>query len=108
MQTMLDNKFAELIQKDEISTPTGNGQHEGKRRVVSNCSLKFRWISLNDNILQGPDLTSNLFGVLIRFRQEAIALVADIWQMFYKVRVPEHHANFLRYFWFNETKTDIV
>ena len=28
--------------------------------------------------------------------------------MFYQVRVPEHHANFLIYFWFNETKTDIV
>ena len=34
-------------------------------------------------LLQGLDLTNSLFGVLIRFRQEIIALMADIESMFY-------------------------
>lgn len=70
-------------------------------RIVFICSLKFNGISLNDNLLQGPDLTSNLFVVLLRFRQAPVAFVADVRKMFYQVRVPKHHANLMRFFWFD-------
>ena len=46
--------------------------------------------------MSGPDLTNQIIGVLIRFRQEPIAIVADIELMYYQVRVPEKHQNFLR------------
>ena len=49
----------------------------GKIRVVFDCSAKFRGSSLNDHLLQGPDLTNSLVGVLIRFRQERVALMSD-------------------------------
>ena len=58
--------------------------------------------SLNSNLLQGPDLTCSLLGVLLRFRQEPIAVVGDISKMYYQVKVPPHHADFLRFFWLNE------
>jgi hypothetical protein len=51
-------------------------------------------------LLQGPDLTNNLIGVLLRFRQEGIAFMADIQKMFYQVRVPVKHRNYLRFFWY--------
>ena len=57
----------------------------GKIRVVFDCSAKYQGKSLNDLLLNGPDLTNNLFGVLTRFRQERIALMADIESMFYQV-----------------------
>ena len=53
-----------------------------KKRVVFDCCAKYQGKSLNDLLLNGPDLTKNLFGVLTRFRQERIALMADIELMF--------------------------
>ncbi|XP_057696128.1 uncharacterized protein LOC130918450 isoform X1 [Corythoichthys intestinalis] len=52
-------------------------------RVVFDSSAQFNGMSLNDVLLTGPDLNNKLFGVLIRFRKEAVAFTADIEQMFY-------------------------
>ena len=71
----------------------------GKIRVVFDCSAKYRGKSLNDLLLKGPDLTNTLFGVLMRFRQERIALMADIEAMFYQVRVADVDCTFLRFLW---------
>ena len=54
----------------------------GKIRVVFDGSAKFQGKSRNDLFLKGPDLTNTLFGVLMRFRQERIAIMADIEAMF--------------------------
>ena len=42
---------------------------------------------------------NNLVGVLIRFRQEQIALAADIEAMFHQVRVHERDCDALRFLW---------
>jgi len=47
----------------------------GKIRVVFNCSATYRGISLNDDLLQDPDMTNNLLKVLMRFRQEKVAVI---------------------------------
>ena len=49
------------------------------------CSSRFNGKSLNDRLLVGPDLTSNLLAVLLRFRESPIAVVADIKAMFSQV-----------------------
>ena len=71
----------------------------GKIRVVFDCSARYQGKSLNDLLLNGPDLTNNLFGVLLRFRQERIALMADIESMFYQVRVADADCTYLRFLW---------
>ena len=43
--------------------------------------------SLNKNLLQGLDYTNRLVGVLLRFREENVALVGDIESMFHQVKV---------------------
>ncbi|KAK3727377.1 hypothetical protein QZH41_006033 [Actinostola sp. cb2023] len=48
---------------------------------------------------KGPDLTNSLVGVLTRFRQEPVALMADIEAMFYQVRVRPSDRNCLRFLW---------
>lgn len=68
-----------------------------KLRVVFDCAAKFRGTSLNDQLMHGPDLTNNLFGVLNRFRQEAIALVSDIEGMFHQVNVDPKDYDALRF-----------
>ena len=59
-------------------------------------------MSLNSQLLQGPDLTNNLVGVLIRFREEPIAIMADIEGMFHQVRVSPKDCDALRFLWWPE------
>ena len=70
-----------------------------KLRVVFDCSAQFRGASLNDELFQGPNLTNNLVGVLVRFRQDQVAVMGDIYSMFHQVRVPEADRDLLRILW---------
>lgn len=58
--------------------------------------------SLNEELLQGPHLTSTLLGVLLRFRQESVAVMGDIQSMFHQVKVPKDDRDFLRFLWWPE------
>ncbi|XP_028407167.1 uncharacterized protein LOC114529553 [Dendronephthya gigantea] len=79
--------------------PVFHPQKPEKIRVVFDCSAKYRDTSLNDQLLQGPDLTNTLVGVLTRFREEPVAMMADIEAMFYQVRVPSSDCDALRFLW---------
>lgn len=81
-------------------------QKPGKIRVVFDCSVEFAGESLNRHLLQGPDQTNNLVGVLCRFRQEPIALMCDIEGMFHQVHVNPEHRNFLRFLWWENGRID--
>ena len=59
-------------------------------RVVFDCSCSYKGASLNEELLQGPNLTNSLVGVLTRFRLEPVAIMADIEAMFYQVHRPEN------------------
>ena len=82
--------------------PVFHPQKPGKIRVVFDCSAKFKGTSLNDQLLQGPDLTNGLVGVLIRFRQEPVAMVADVEGMFHQVRVAPDDCQALRFQWWSD------
>ncbi|XP_071133064.1 uncharacterized protein [Mytilus edulis] len=71
----------------------------GKVRIVFDSSAKFSGTSLNDVLIKGPDLTNNLLGVLLRFRKEAVAVTADVEQMFYNFKVTDSHRDYLRFVW---------
>ena len=73
-----------------------------KIRVVFDCSTKFKDYCINGELIQGPDLTNQLVGVLLRFREEPVAVMADIEAMFRQVRVPERFQNYLRFLWWPE------
>ncbi|XP_030833438.1 uncharacterized protein LOC115918415 [Strongylocentrotus purpuratus] len=70
-----------------------------KIRGVFDSSAEFMGHSLNKVLLKGPDLTNDLVGVLMRFRQGPVAVCGDIESMFYCFSVSEEHRNFLRFFW---------
>ncbi|XP_074624371.1 uncharacterized protein LOC141882313 [Acropora palmata] len=71
----------------------------GKIRLVFDCSAKVNGVSLNSMLYKGPDLTNSLTGVLTRFRQDRIAVTADIQSMFYQVRVSNGDSSFLSFLW---------
>ena len=68
-------------------------------RIVFDRASRFKGISLNDKLLQDPDLTCTLADVLIRFCQGKIAFMADIEGMFLQVKVSPHHYDYLRFLW---------
>ena len=70
-----------------------------KLRVVFDCTAKYGRISLNSQFLQGSNLINSLVGVVIRFRQEQVALAADIEAMFHQARVQERDCDALRFLW---------
>ena len=79
--------------------PAVHPQKPEKIRVVFDCAARFQNTSLNDQLLQGPDLTNSLVGVLLRFRQERIGISADIEKMFHQVRVSPQDTHALSFLW---------
>ena len=49
-----------------------------KVRIVFDASSEHGETSLNKNLLQGPDYTNSLVAVLLRFRDENVALVWEV------------------------------
>lgn len=77
-----------------------------KLRVVFDCSAKHNGTSLNDHLLQGPDLINNLTGILLRFRQHPIALMCDIEKMFHQFHVQQCDRDYLRFLWWKNGNTE--
>lgn len=67
--------------------------------VLYLTGASFQGTTLNDQLLQGPDLTSTLIGVIMRFRQEPVTIMADVEAMFHQVKVPPEEADLLRFLW---------
>ena len=107
MEDLLERGYTRRVPEDQENKPSWYLPHHpvihphkpSKVRVVFDCAVRFQSASLNERILQGPDLTNTLIGVLSRFRQESTAVMADVEQMFYQVLVPVEDCNFLRYLW---------
>lgn len=73
--------------------------HNGKNRIVFNCSFTYKGANLNDLLLPGPTLTSSLLGVLLRFREHSIAISSDIKGMFHQIRLMTEDKALLRFLW---------
>ena len=77
-----------------------------KPRIVFDCAAQHRGVSLNSRVLQGPDLTNKLVGVLTRFRLHQVALMADVEAMFHQVRVKPDDQDALRFLWWPRGNTN--
>ncbi|XP_073764219.1 uncharacterized protein [Danio rerio] len=73
--------------------------HNGKNRIVFNCSFEYQGQSLNENLLPGPTLGPSLLGVLLRFREHPIAVCSDVRGMFHQVRLLDEDKPFLKFLW---------
>ena len=72
---------------------------KSKIRAVFDCAAEYNKTSLNDKLVRGPDLINGLISVLLKFRKEPIALVADAEQIFHQVYVNPEHREALRFLW---------
>ncbi len=106
---VINKGYAEAVPQEQLLRDDGkvwyiphHGVYHPKKktiRVVFDCSAVFKGVSLNSQLLQGPNLTNTLFGVLTRFRQEHVTLMADIQAMFHQVKVSQKNVDFLRFLW---------
>ena len=55
-------------------------------RIVFNSSAVFQGHRLNNYWMKGPDLLNNLFGVVLRFRENEIAFIGDI-SMYHRILI---------------------
>ncbi|XP_071944668.1 uncharacterized protein [Antedon mediterranea] len=118
MSKIIQNGYAEIVPIKDLARADGkvwyiphHGVYHPKKpdkvRVVFDCTCKYHGVSLNDLLLQGPNLTNNLIGVLLRFRQENVAVMGDIVSMFYQVHVPKDECDFLRFYWWPQGNLSI-
>lgn len=63
-------------------------------RVVFDCAASYQGVSLNTELLQGPDMTNSLVGVILRFRKEPTGIMADVdFLHFFVVATGQHWPN---------------
>ena len=75
-----------------------------KIRVVFDYSAEYAGRCINKGLLVGPDLTNQIIGILIRFRQGRVAFVADIEKMFFQVFVSKEHRSLFRFLLWQDGK----
>ena len=117
MDKLLLKGYMEPVPSDQLDRDDGkvwyiphhgvyHNQNPDKFRIVFDCSATHMGIALNKQLLQGPDLTNNLLGVLLRFRQENVAILGDIEAMFHQVNVPPKDRDCLRFHWWPSGNLD--
>ena len=115
MNEYIDQGFAELVPDDEIHTKDPGVYYmphsavikdentSTKTRIVFNASSSTKHhASLNDKLLKGPKRQPSITEILIRWRINPIAFVADIRKMYSMILVREEDRNALRFLWVNE------
>ncbi len=117
MVEMIDNDFVERVPDAELCGDVGKvwylvhhgvyHKQKNKLRIVFDASLKTNSVSLNTELLQGPDLTNSLLAILLRFRREKVAIMADVAKMFYQIKVPKQHRDYLRFFWYPQNNPNL-
>lgn len=115
MTDVIQKTYVEMVPQDRLQRQDGKVwyiphhavYHKRKKdlRGVFDCSSTFQQTSLNDKLLEGPDLAIPLLAILLRFRQEPIAMMADIEGMFHQVCVHEDERDLLRFLWWPDGDT---
>lgn len=116
MGKLLEKGYAEEVDTDSQQAnkgeewylphhPVVSPNKNTKVRIVFDCAAKYQGVSLNDKVLQGPDLTNGLIGILLRFRQYPVAISGDVEAMFLQVKVPPQDRDVLRFLWYPEGDT---
>ena len=80
----------EVLRPEKASTPL---------RIVFNSSAVYQGHCLNDSWLKGSDLLNSLFGVIFRFRENAVAVSGDISKMYHQVLISQEDQHVHRFLW---------
>ncbi|UYV82365.1 hypothetical protein LAZ67_21001798 [Cordylochernes scorpioides] len=71
-----------------------------KIRPVFDASCKDKGnLSLNDCLASGPNVIEQIPAILLKFREKAIGVIADIRKAFLQIEVKEEDRDYLRFLW---------
>ena len=118
-------EYMDLSHAEPVPQPTSGPQHKvynlpmhgvtkasitsTKLRVMFNASAKTSSnVSLNDTLLVGPTLFSNIDTILLRFRTDPIALSGDISKMYRAVELVEKDRDLHRFVWRKDKHSPIT
>ena len=82
----------EVLRPEKASTPL---------QIVFNSSVVYQGHCLNDYWLKDPDLLNSLFGGILRFRENEVAISGDISKMYHQVLIPQEDQHVHRFLWRN-------
>ncbi len=112
IQDMIDREVARKLTQEEIDTWKGPKFYISHLAVVSpksastpirivfNSSQVHKGTSLNNCLAKGPDsYANNILGLLIRWREERVAMVGDIRKMFHSIHLQELESHCHRFLW---------
>ena len=109
MAEMLAKGYAEPVPRGELKLSPGKVWYlphhavlhpvKKKLRIVFDCAAMQKGVSLNNSCLAGPDLTTKLVNVLLRFRKYDVAVTADVKAMYMQVKLPSQDRDCLRFLW---------
>ncbi|CAG5036869.1 unnamed protein product [Parnassius apollo] len=106
IENLIVNGYAEKANHISISPRTWYLPHfavthprKRKIRIVFDAAARTGGRCLNDALLTGPDLLKSQFGVLLRFREGSVAVMADIKEMLLQVKIREEDRDSLRFLW---------
>ena len=104
-EKMEDERHVEVVENKaytEIEQPvhyiTYFATEQDKFRIVYNGALKINGICLNDMLYRGSMFLEPSVEILIRFRQYKYAVMADIRNMFFQIRLDPKDRDMLRFF----------
>ena len=75
------------------------------RKFVFNSSSVHQGHRPNNYWLKGPDLLNGLFGIVLRFREDQVAISGDISKLYHRILIPLEDQRVHRFLW-REMKTD--
>lgn len=79
--------------------PAFNPKKPEKVRIVWDGAAKVAKVSINSQLLTGPDQLVPLPDILRRFRERRYAMIGDIREMFHQIKVIEADQNAQRFLW---------
>ena len=70
-------------------------------RIVFNSSAALHGHKLNEYWIKGPDLLNDLFGIVLRLRENQVEFIGDISKMYHRIRIPEMDQHVDKFLWRN-------
>ena len=80
-----------------------NHNRPGKIHVVLDLDAEFQRTLINKSLLPSPDLANQIVGVLLRFREEPVAVTVDFEALYHQVKIPVKQRSFLQFLWWKNS-----